>query len=85
MKKLLFAAIAACLALLASCSVPRVNHTGDFTGAIYGVWALDSRNQVDYSGVHFYLSLSEPRIALAKNHKTATADKKKSTCIAASA
>ena len=23
-------------------------------------------NQVDYSGVHFYLSLSEPRIALAK-------------------
>ena len=66
MKKLLFAAMAACLALLASCSVPRVNHTGDFTGAIYGVWALDSRNQVDYSGVHFYLSLSEPRIALAK-------------------
>lgn len=66
MKKLLFAAMAACLVLLASCSVPRVNHTGDFTGAIYGVWALDSRNQVDYSGVHFYLSLSEPRIALAK-------------------
>jgi hypothetical protein len=30
------------------------------------VWALESRNQVDYSGVHFYLSLSEPRIALAK-------------------
>ena len=47
--------------------------------SIYGIWALesksvvpagsvgnDSRNLVDYSGVHFYLSLSEPRIALAK-------------------
>lgn len=66
MKKLLLAALTACLALLASCSVSRVNHTGDLTGTLYGVWALDSRNQVDYSGVHFYLSLSEPRIALAK-------------------
>ena len=66
MKKLLFAALIACLALLTSCGVSRVGHTGDFTGNIYGVWALESRNQVDYSGVHFYLSLSEPRIALAK-------------------
>ena len=66
MKKLLLATLTACLALLASCSVSRVNHTGDLTGTLYGVWALDSRNQVDYSGVHFYLSLSEPRIALAK-------------------
>ncbi len=79
MKKLLFAAIVACLALLTSCGVSRVSHTGDLTGSIYGIWALDSksvvpanaigtaaRNQVDYSGVHFYLSLSEPRIALAK-------------------
>ena len=66
MKKYLLAAAIACLTLLTSCGVPRVRHTGDLTGSIYGVWALDSRNQVDYSGVHFYLSLSEPRIALAK-------------------
>lgn len=65
MKKLLFAAVFACLALT-SCGVSNVRHTGDLTGSIYGIWALDSKNQVDYSGVHFYLSLSEPRIALAK-------------------
>lgn len=80
MKKLLFAAVFAGLTmLLSSCGVSSVRHTGDLTGSIYGVWALesktivpansigqDTRNQVDYSGVHFYLSLSEPRIALAK-------------------
>ena len=66
MKKLLFAACIACLTLLTSCGGTRIRHTGDLTGSIYGVWALESRNQVDYSGVHFYLSLSEPRIALAK-------------------
>ena len=66
MKKLLFAAFIACLTLLTSCGGTRIRHTGDLTGSIYGVWALESRNQVDYSGVHFYLSLSEPRIALAK-------------------
>lgn len=66
MKKLSFAAIIACLALLTSCGVSNVRHTGDLSGTIYGVWELASRDQVDYSGVHFYLSLSEPRIALAK-------------------
>ena len=66
MKKFLFAAVFACLALFTSCCVSRVGHTGDLSGKIYGVWALEFRNQVDYSGVHFYLSLSEPRIALAK-------------------
>jgi hypothetical protein len=79
MKKLLLSAVVTCLAIFTSCSVSRVGHTGDLTGSIYGIWALDSkavvpagsngndsRNQVDYSGVHFYLSLSEPRIALAK-------------------
>lgn len=66
MKKFIFAAAVACLTMLTSCGVSNVRHTGDLTGSIYGVWALDSRNQVDYSGVHFYLSLSEPRIALAK-------------------
>ena len=77
MKKVFFAAVIACLTMLTSCGVSNVRHTGDLTGSIYGIWALDSkavvpanmtgsRNQVDYSGVHFYLSLSEPRIALAK-------------------
>ena len=66
MKKILFAAVIACAALFTACGVSRINHTGDVTGSIYGVWALESKNQVDYSGVHFYLSLSEPRIALAK-------------------
>ena len=66
MKKLLFASLVACLALFTSCGVSNVKHTGDYTGSIYGVWELASKNQVDYSGVHFYLSLSEPRIALAK-------------------
>ena len=79
MKRFLFAAVIACLTMITSCGVSNVHHTGDLTGSIYGVWALDSKaiapansvgnsslNQVDYSGVHFYLSLSEPRIALAK-------------------
>ena len=71
MKKLVFAAFIACLTVFTSCGVSSVNHTGDLTGAIYGIWALDSKTiapagAVDYSGVHFYLSLSEPRIALAK-------------------
>ena len=75
MKKSLFVALFASLILFASCGISNVSHTGDLTGAIYGVWALDSKtvapanaigNPVDYSGVHFYLSLSEPRIALAK-------------------
>ena len=79
MKRFLFAAVIACLTMITYCGVSNVHHTGDLTGSIYGVWALDSKaiapansvgnsslNQVDYSGVHFYLSLSEPRIALAK-------------------
>lgn len=79
MRRMLIVAVIACMALLTSCGVNRVSHTGDLTGTIYGVWALESKsvvpvgtvgqdaqNQVDYSGVHFYLSLSEPRIALAK-------------------
>ena len=79
MKKMFFAAIIAGLALFTSCGGAKIHHTGDLSMSIYGIWALesksvvpagsvgnDSRNQVDYSGVHFYLSLSEPRIALAK-------------------
>ncbi len=66
MKKTLLAAAFVCLLLLTSCGGTRIRHTGDLSESIYGVWALESKNQVDYSGVHFYLSLSEPRIALAK-------------------
>lgn len=79
MRRMLIVAVIACMALLTSCRVNRVSHTGDLTGSIYGVWALESKSvvpvgavgqdtqhQVDYSSVHFYLSLSEPRIALAK-------------------
>ena len=79
MKKLLFAAAIACVALFTSCEKEGVDHTGDLTGNLYGIWALDTktevttdsngketRSEVDYSSFHFYLSLSEPRIALAK-------------------
>ncbi len=79
MKKFLYAAAIACLALFTSCEKQGVDHTGDATGSLYGVWALDSktevtkdsngketRNEVDYTSCHFFLSLSEPRIAIAK-------------------
>ena len=79
MKKLLFMAAVACLAVFSSCEKQGVNHTGDLNGDLYGVWALDSkttvtkdtngkevRDEVDYSSFHFFLTLSEPRLALAK-------------------
>ena len=79
MKEFLYAAAIACLALFTSCEKQGVDHTGDVTGSLYGVWALDSktevtkdsngkeiRNEVDYTSCHFFLSLSEPRIAIAK-------------------
>ena len=56
-----------------------VDHTGDDSGNLYGIWALvtkteitkdsngqDVRSETDYSNFHFYLSLSEPQIAIAK-------------------
>ncbi len=68
MKTHFFAAVIACLALLVSCQ-EGVRHTGDDTGDLYGVWALqtkteaaqnaDGMSHVDYSSVHFYLTLSE--------------------------
>ena len=76
MKRLLFAVLAA--ALLISCEKENVIHTGDITGSLYGIWQLDTKTVVynsgnneksdvkDYSNAHFYLSLSEPRLALAK-------------------
>ena len=79
MKKLLFMAAIACLAVFSSCEKQSVEHTGDLTGDLYGIWALDSkttvtknsegkevRDEVDYSSFNFFLVLSEPRLALAK-------------------
>ena len=70
MKKLFLMAAVACLALFVSCE-KGVDHTGDKTGDLYGIWAMktsteivhktdgDVTKEVDYSGVHFYLTLSE--------------------------
>ena len=76
MKKFMIAV--ALVALFVSCEKENVNHTGDFSGNLYGIWALDTKTEIyksgnkekqsktDYSKAHFYLSLSEPRLALAK-------------------
>ena len=69
----------ACMAFFVSCDRDNVGHTGDQTGNLYGVWELDTRTEitkdsqgkevrkeVDYTDVHFFLSLSEPRTAIAK-------------------
>lgn len=76
MKKILFAVAVA--ALLVSCEKEDDFHTGDMSGTLYGIWALDTKTEVymsgdtektdekDYSSAHFFLSLSEPRLALAK-------------------
>ena len=70
----MFAAAIACLALFSSCEKEEVQHTGDVSGNLYGVWALATKTetyqpsgsngkqttkQVDYSGVHFYLAMGE--------------------------
>ena len=72
MKKFMFTAVLACLAALFVSCEDGVSHTGDETGTLYGVWALNNKTEVfqnsngeitpksvDYSGVHFYLALSE--------------------------
>ena len=72
MKKILLAAAIACLPLFISCEKEGVPHTGDQTGALYAVWALDSKaeittdangevikKEVDYTPVHFYLTFGE--------------------------
>jgi len=71
MRKFLFAAALACMALFTSCEKEGVSHTGDTSGNLYGVWALDTKTEtiqssdeqstdkVDYSSVHFYLALGE--------------------------
>ncbi|MCR4860715.1 MAG: hypothetical protein K5910_08645 [Bacteroidales bacterium] len=71
MKKVFLMAALACLALFSSCEKQGVDHTGDLTGNLYGVWALQTKTvtvqdsngetttPVDYSGVHFYLAMGE--------------------------
>ena len=68
MKKYFILAAFACLALFfVSCDKQGVPHTGDETGTLYGIWYLKTKTDVsdtgtktvDYSGCHFYLSLSE--------------------------
>lgn len=82
MKHFLF--IVAIAALLVSCEKENVIHTGDVTGTLYGIWALDSKTVAlndktsteDYSKAHFFLSLSEPFLALAKKGSFTEADLK---------
>ena len=72
MTRLIYLAISACMTLFVSCEKEGVPHTGDFTGTIYGVWALTTKTEitpasgggenvvaVDYTENHFYLALSE--------------------------
>ena len=81
MRKLFFVAAIACMTLLVSCE-KGVQHTGDDTGTLYGVWILNAKTEVvqnpneepkqtqtDYSSVHFYLALSEFPIPYALGKK----------------
>ncbi len=74
------------MTLLVSCE-KGVDHTGDETGALYGVWILNTKTeviqnpneepkqtQVDYSSVHFYLALSEFPVPYALGKKGSLTD-----------
>ena len=71
MKKFLISAAFASLFLFVSCQKENVPHTGDVTGNLYAVWALDTKTEItknsggekvskeDYSEFHFYLAFGE--------------------------
>lgn len=72
MKKYLFTVALASLFIFAACQKEEVSHTGDETGNLYAVWALDSKteiskdsngketsNKYDYSEFHYYLVFGE--------------------------
>lgn len=71
MKRIVFAALIACMALFVSCEKENIPHTGDTTGTLYGVWTLTSKTETlqsgsgqtnketDYTKCHFFLALSE--------------------------
>ena len=76
------ASLMACAALLFTSCDMGVEHTGDETGALYGNWELDtktvdiqytsggkgenSHEETSFAGDHFYLGLTENRLAFAK-------------------
>ena len=73
MKRVIYLAAIACMALFASCEKEDVvSHTGDETGTLYGIWTLTTKSEitqksngeqevdeVDYRSCHVYLSLGE--------------------------
>lgn len=81
MRRMIFMAAVACLALFVSCEKQSVEHTGDPTGKLYGTWVLDTKNVVsetttngkseqdrintDFTDGSFYLLLAKPRVAVA--------------------
>ncbi len=81
MKRMIFMAAVACLALFVSCEKQSVEHTGDPTGKLYGTWVLDTKDIVtetitsgksetnrmstDFTDANFYLLLAKPRVAIA--------------------
>ena len=78
MKAKIVLAALACLALLTACDKETVPHTGDETGALYGIWKLEKKTEAipqsdggqsivetDYSKVNFYLVLSDLAVPTA--------------------
>ena len=74
MKRFVLAAAAVLAVLFSSCEKQEVQHTGDLSGNLYGVWALETKTEtyqsnssggkqttreIDYSGVNFYLAMGE--------------------------
>jgi hypothetical protein len=72
MRRCFFTVAFASLLLFGACQKEGVPHTGDETGNLYAVWALDSKteiskksngeeisNKYDYSDFHFYLVFGE--------------------------
>ena len=73
MNKFFYLIAIACMALFSSCEGNDVDHTGDNTGNLYGVWQLTTKSEVttdsegkttsteevDYTKVHFYLTFGE--------------------------
>lgn len=72
MKRLLCLAALVCMSIFISCEKEDVPHTGDYSGDLYGIWALTTKSETypnpdgekvtydeDYTSHHFYLVLSE--------------------------
>ncbi len=70
MRKTLFATASVCLSLFVSCKTLSIPHTGDTTRRLYAVWEMETKTEisgnstanqkeVDYSGLHFFLTFGE--------------------------